>query len=92
MEMTDRELLERIAVDVSVLKTDVEGLKITTAKIETTLENEIKPKLDRVAKDVDEIKPKIEVLFDGHFQNADKLDRIEKQVSHHEEFIMKRVR
>ena len=32
---------------------------------------------------------KLEVLFDGYNQNSEKLDRIEREVTKHEEFIMK---
>lgn len=85
MEITDRELLELIAAEVGGLKTDMKDmrtdiseLKKTNAKIELTLENEIKPKM--------------EVLFDGYIQNSDKLDRIEKEVSRHEEVILRKVR
>lgn len=35
---------------------------------------------------------KLEALFDGYKQNSEKLDRIEKEVTKHEEFIMKRVK
>ena len=36
--------------------------------------------------------PKIDALFDGYKQNADKLDRIEKEVSKHEEIILRRIK
>ena len=39
-----------------------------------------------------DIKPKIEILFDGHKQLSDKLDRIEAEVIKHDEFIMKRIK
>ena len=39
-----------------------------------------------------DIKPKIEVLFDGQKQNSDKLDRIEAEVTKHDEFIMTRIK
>ncbi len=35
---------------------------------------------------------KLDALFDGYKQNADRLDRIEAQVSKQEEFIIKRVK
>ena len=35
---------------------------------------------------------KLDVLFDGYKQNGDKLDRIENEVSKHEEIILRRVR
>lgn len=39
-----------------------------------------------------EIKPQLTALFDGYKQNSDKLDRIEKEVSKHEEIILRRVK
>ena len=39
-----------------------------------------------------EVNPKLSALFDGYQQNADKLDRIEKEVSKHDEIIWKRVK
>lgn len=35
---------------------------------------------------------KLEALLDGYKQNSQKLDRIEKEVTKHEEFIIKRVK
>ena len=35
---------------------------------------------------------KLDLLFDGYKQNSDKLDRIEKEVSRHEEIILRKVR
>ena len=67
MEMTDRELLELIAAKVGGLETDVKELKKITTKTDLTIENEIKPK--------------IQTLFAGYFQNSDKLCRIENEVS-----------
>ena len=35
---------------------------------------------------------KLDALFDGHKQNADRLDRIENEVSKHQEVILRRIR
>ena len=35
---------------------------------------------------------KLDLLFDGYKQNADKLDRVEKEVSKQEEVILRRIR
>lgn len=35
---------------------------------------------------------KLDLLFDGYKQNADKLDRVEKEVSKHEEVILRRIK
>ncbi|HOJ49103.1 MAG TPA: hypothetical protein PLD48_09635 [Bacillota bacterium] len=90
--MNDRELLEFIATkvadldakvgnltnDVSGLKNDVSGLKDGQKRIEIMLEHDIKPK--------------IQALFDGYKQHTDQLDRIEKEVSRHDEFILRRIK
>lgn len=78
MAMTDRELLELIAAKVGGLETDVKELKKITAKTDLTIENEVKPKM--------------QTLFDGYFQNSDKLDRIEKEVSRQEEVILRKIK
>ena len=39
-----------------------------------------------------EVMPKIDALFDGYKQNSDKLDRIEEEVSRHEEIILRRIK
>ncbi len=64
--------------DVGSLKTDVGSLKTDVTKINTKIEHDLMPK--------------ITALFDGYKQNADKLDRIEKEVSKHEEIILRRVK
>ena len=35
---------------------------------------------------------KLQVLFDGYRQHSDQLERIEKEVTKHDEFILKRVK
>lgn len=55
-------------------------------------------KLDKKADKTDivrlenELKPKVEVLFNGNKQHTDILERIENKVSQQEEFILKRVK
>jgi chromosome segregation ATPase len=70
--------VKELKTDVAGLKTDVKDLKKTTERIELTIEHEVRPK--------------IEALFDGHFQNSDKLERIEKEVTRQEEFILRKVK
>lgn len=67
-----------IKLDVESLKTNTASLKTNITKINTTIEHELMPK--------------ITVLLDGYKQNSDKLDRIEKEVSKHEEIILRRVK
>ena len=78
IKMTDRELLELIATQVGKLTTDVDYLKTEVSKTNMTIEHDMQPKLS--------------ALFDGYKQNAEKLDRIENEVSKHEEIIWKRVK
>lgn len=58
--------------------------------------NKVESRLDRVEKTVVHIEndhgQKLSALFDGYKQNSDKLDRIETEVSKHEEIILRRVR
>ena len=101
MAMNDRELLEFIAAqvgvittDVSELKTDVSGLKADVSGLkegQKNLEDELRS-VKKVVIDMEENHgKKITLLLDGYKQNADKLDRIEKEVSIHEEIILRRV-
>jgi archaellum component FlaC len=53
------------------------------------LENEIKKTNMIIEHD---IQPKIKILFEGYKLNSEKLDRIEKEVSKHEEIILRRVK
>ena len=54
---------------------------------------EVKSEIKKINTKIDhEVMPKIDALFDGHKQNADKLDRIEKEVSKHEEIILRRIK
>ncbi len=64
--------------DIKDLKGDVGSVKTDVTKINTKIEHDLMPK--------------ITALFDGYKQNADKLDRIEKEVSKHEEIILRRVK
>ena len=55
----------------------------------------VNERLDKVEKSVINIEndhgKKLDALFDGYVQNSEKLTRIEKEVSKHEEIIWKRV-
>ncbi|SHH55535.1 hypothetical protein [Sporanaerobacter acetigenes] len=83
--MTDRELLELIAAQVGELIKDVSTLKVG----QNNLKDEVKKTNVTIEND---IQPKINALFDGYKQNPDKLNKIEEEVSKHEEFILKRVK
>lgn len=92
---SDRELLEIIVAQVSKLNTDMSGVKSKILEMDSKMS-----KMDFEIKDVKKTVLKIEqnhgeklsALFDGYKQNSEKLDRIENEVSKHEEFIMRRVR
>ncbi len=65
-----------------------EGFRQVNSRVDN-VENEIKKintKIDH------EVMSKIDLLFEGHKQNSDKLDRIEKEVSRHDEFILRRIK
>lgn len=57
---------------------------------------EVNEKIDEVKKTVANIEndhgQKLSALFDGYSQNSSKLDRIETELSKHEEIILRRVR
>lgn len=68
-----------------------EGFKKSEEKFE-----EVKTRLDKIEDRVTIIEQdhgkKLDLLFDGYKQNTDKLDRIEQEVSKHEEVIIRRVK
>lgn len=100
--MEDRELLELIAAQVGKLMSsmdnltkDVSGLKEGQNKIENELasvKNEVS-NVKSIALNIEQEHGKqLVTLFDGYKQNADKLDRIEQEVSKHEEIILRRIK
>lgn len=60
------------------------------------LEIELKGDVRRIEQNLARIEhdhgEKFSALFDGYVQNSQKLDRIEREVQKHEEFIIKRVK
>lgn len=86
--MTDRELLEYIASQVGALTGKVD-------RIEKDI-NELKDGQTRLENTVVGIEQehgkKLEALVDGYIQNTEQLGRIEKEVSKHEEIILRRVK
>ncbi len=77
-QQSDRTLLEMTAAQVTNLLSDFKDMK-----------SDIKSINAAVIKIEDEHGRKLSALFDGYQQNSDKLDRIEKQVSKHEDFIFR---
>ncbi len=70
--------MDGVKTDIGGLKTDMDEMKIETRKTNLFIENELSPKID--------------ALLDGYKQNADRLDRIERKVDQHEEFIIRRIK
>lgn len=68
-----------------------EGFKKVNFRIDN-VENEVKGVKDRVTIIEQDHGKKLDILLDGYKQNADKLDRIEKEVSRYEEIILRRIR
>lgn len=68
-----------------------DGFEVVNVKIDG-VENKLEETKDRVIIIEQERGKKLDVLFDGYKQNGDKLDRIEKEVSKHEEIILRRVK
>ena len=64
--------------DMTEVKSDIVDLKKTTMRTDLRIENEILPK--------------IEVLFDGHVQNAAILARIEQEISRPQEVIFRKAK
>ncbi|NMA48816.1 MAG: hypothetical protein GX947_03465 [Tissierellia bacterium] len=77
------------------LTKDVSNLKEGQNKIENEL-GSVKGELANLKKITIEMEQshgkQLVALFDGYNQNADKLDRIEKEVSKHEEVILRRIK
>ncbi len=99
--MTEQELLELIASQVGNLTKDMAEVKTELAEVKTDLTNikatvAIKQELAEVKTIVVKIEndhgQKLDALFDGYTQNSEKLDRIEAEVTKHEEFILKRLK
>lgn len=78
---SDRELLELIAAQVGKLTMDMDEIKSEAKDVKKT-----------VLKIENEHGEKLSALFDGYKQNSEKLDRIEEEVSKHEEIILRRIR
>ena len=67
-------------------------LKQGQEKIYIDLKTEIEEVKKTVIKIEDEHGKKLNALFDGYKQNSEKLQRIEDEVSKHEEVIIRRVK
>ena len=68
-----------------------EEFKEVNLKVDN-LGNEVKETKYKVIIIEQEHGKKLDALFDGYKQNSDKLDRIEEEVSRHEEIILRRIK
>src|SRR5699024_10194114 len=97
--MTDRELLELIAAQMGTITEQVSGLTNQVDGLTKDV-NELKKGQKDHKNEVtktnmvieNDIKPKIDALFDGYKQNTEKLEKIEEEVSKHEEIILRRIK
>ena len=93
--MTDRELLELIAAQVGSLTNNVGGLTKDVSHIKEKQDNmnaELSS-VKRITLDIEQDHGKrLDALFDGYIQNTEQLNRIEKEVTKHEEIILRRIK
>ncbi|HEX3028272.1 MAG TPA: hypothetical protein VHT34_02965 [Clostridia bacterium] len=82
------DLLTIMHNDIKDLKSDVTDLKNRVDSIDKRV-NSID---NTVIKMENDNKAQFGALFDGYKQNTEQLNRIEKEVTKHEEFILKRVK
>lgn len=87
-DVTNEHLFEFMTKIYSEMK---EGFEEVNLRVDN-LENEIKETKNKVIIIEQEHGKKLDALFDGYKQNADKLDRIEQEVSRHEEIILRRIK
>lgn len=100
--MTDRELLELIASQVGTLTNDMQEVKDKVGNLETkvgnlesnvgNLGNKVGNLENRMINMENENQKNFAALFDGYKQNTEQLNRIEKEVSKHEEIILRRIK
>ena len=79
------DLVEKMYVEMQ------EGFDGVNKRIDS-LETEVKETKNKIIVVEQEHGKKLTALFDGYKQNAEKLDRIENEVSKHEEVILRRIR
>ena len=104
--MTDRELLELIAAQVGKLTIDVDGFRNDFTDVKNDM-TDVRNDLTNVKNDLTDVKsdikkihmtiehdiqPKLTALYDGQKQLNQKLERVEQEVSKHDEVIWKRVK
>lgn len=84
--------VDRLDKRVSSLDTKVNNLDVKVDNLDVKVDN-----LDKAIKKANlviesDLKPKITALFDGYSLTSNKIENIKKQVSKHDNFIIKRVK
>ncbi len=70
--------MAKLTQDITGIRQDITSLKQGQVKIELMIENDIKPKINS--------------LFEGQKQHTEQLTRIEVKLDEHDEFILKRIK
>ncbi|MGI6307059.1 MAG: hypothetical protein ACOX1X_00325 [Dethiobacteria bacterium] len=86
--MTDRELLEKIFKKMGDMDSRMTSMETEMADIKA----DVKFTKETVIKIENDHGQKLNALFDGYKLNSEKLERIENEVTKHEEIILKRIR
>lgn len=99
--MTERELLEIILQKIGDMDSRMADMDLIINGIETSMATkdeqaevkaDVKFTKETVIKIENDHGQKLNALFDGYKLNSEKLDRIESEVSKHEEIILRRIR
>ena len=91
-EITNEQLFEFMTKIYSDLDGKIVNMNKEMQEGFKEIREEIKGTKDKVIIIEQEHGKKLDALFDGYKQNSEKLDRIEKEVSRHEEIILRRIK
>ena len=91
-EITNGQLFEFMTKMYSDLDGKISNMNKEMQEGFKEVREEIKETKDRVIIIEQEHGKKLDALFDGYKQNSEKLDRIKKEVSRHEEIILRRIK
>ena len=91
-DITNEQLFEFMTKMYSDLNGKIDNMNKEMQEGFKEVKTEIEETKNRVIIIEQEHGKKLDTLFDGYKQNADKLDRIEKEVSKHEEIILRRIK
>lgn len=90
-----QEGFKKLSGEISTIKGELTEVKEEVSTVKGELA-EVKFRLTSVENIVTRIEhdhgQKLQVLFDGYKQHTDQLERIEKELTRHDEFIMKRIK